>query len=66
MSLRLKLTLVVITLVASSTTLALTTALISMQKINEEQFFQRTNDILANGVIDIQSDLLFGYSRAEA
>ena len=66
MSLRFKLTLTMILTVTVAVGVALGLSIFSVRQLVERQFYKRVPGILALAGIDLQSDLLFGYSRSEA
>ena len=66
MTLRTKLTLFTVITVTVSVALALSFSIFSVRKRFENQFYNATNGILNSASIDLQSDLLFGYSRSES
>nr|WP_314991944.1 methyl-accepting chemotaxis protein [uncultured Treponema sp.] len=66
MSLRFKLTLTMIMTVTVAVGVALGLSIFSVRQLVERQFYKRVPGILASASIDLQSDLLFGYSRSEA
>lgn len=66
MTLRTKLTLFTVTAVIISVTIALGFSIFSVRKHFESQFYKSTDGILNSASIDLQSDLLFGYSRSES
>ena len=66
MSLRSKLTFTMIMTVTIAVGIALGLSIFSVRQLVERQFYQRVPGILTSASIDLQSDLLFGYSRSEA
>lgn len=53
-------------LLASAIAIVLGVSVVSVRQNMEHQFYRTSDAIVADGLIDLQSDLLFGYSRAEA
>ncbi|MGP1454163.1 MAG: methyl-accepting chemotaxis protein [Treponema sp.] len=53
-------------ILASAITIVLGVSIVSVRRNMERQFYRTSDAILADGLIDLQSDLLSGYSRAEA
>ena len=66
MTLRSKLTLTLITTVTVAVGIALGLSIFSVRQLVEQQFYKSIPGILTSASIDLQSDLLFGYSRSEA
>ena len=66
MSLRSKLTLMMIMTVTVAVGVALGLSIFSVRQLVQRQFYKRVPGILTSASIDLQSDLLFGYSRSEA
>ena len=66
MSLRFKLTLTLIMTVTVAVGVALGLSIFSVRKLVERQFYKRVPGILTSASIDLQSDLLFGYSRSDS